>query len=108
MPVRESGTATPFLLCIRRGQTRACIGSAGTVAFKSRDEEGRDHLVLIEENAPETLDLIICHARYVITQEFLDGNICRLLRKYYGATQFVVSYGTILEDHHARIPWPHH
>jgi hypothetical protein len=94
------------LIRIRRGGNIACIISAGLVGSRSQDQRGRSHLNLNDENDPEVIEIVTCHKHYVMTRTIVEEDVCTLMVGLSSATRFIVSYGRILEDYRASIPWP--
>lgn len=102
----EGGRHSYTLLRIRREQTKVCIVTAGLVAGKSRDANGYDHLMLEDEMDPVVFDAVTCKGRYVITREPAEQDVCLLAITALADKHVVVSFGQILEDRRAEIPWP--
>jgi len=102
----EGGRHTYTLLRVRRGEKIACILTAGLVAGKSTDTHGQAHLMLEDENDPDTFEVVICSAHYVITRAVIADNVCEDTGKRAAAGRLIASYGRITADNRATIPWP--
>lgn len=102
----EGGHHSYTQLRIHRGGDLACIVSAGVVVRKLQDKQGRSHLILNDENDPDVFDIVTRHGYYVMTRAFVDEDVRAPMELLYGTSSFIVSYGRIVEDHRASIPWP--
>ncbi len=102
----EGGRHSYTMLRTLRGAHQTCIVSAGAIGSSSTDKRARSHLILKDENDNEVFDIITCEGRYVITREFVDEDVCALMEQLFHETKFVVSYGRVLKDNRASIPWP--
>lgn len=110
MNAGEGGRHTYSLLRTRRGHTEACIVTAGLIAGRTQDKFGHPHMMLNDENDPETFEFVGCDGRYVILRSGIDVgpeiDICKNMETLARTPRVVVSFGQIAQDHRSEIPWP--
>lgn len=94
----EGGRNSYTLIRTRPGSRLTCIVTAGLVGASYIDNFGRTHLLLRDENDPDTFDVITYEHLYVITRTFEDPDIAAYLLDRYEIEALIVSYGKILDD----------
>ncbi|GAB4226333.1 MAG: hypothetical protein Kow0032_03770 [Methyloligellaceae bacterium] len=102
----EGGRYSYSLLRIRKGGNIACILTAGLVSGRQRDAHGNLHVTLNDEIDPDTFQVVVCGAGYVITKGIVKANVCESPQRLEYPDGFVASFGRILQDHREDVSWP--
>jgi len=102
----EGGRHSYSLIRVRGGEEIACILTAGLVAGKTKDAQGQAHITLNDENDADIFEIVICPSHYVITRAASTDNVCENTEKRAEAGRLIASYGRIITDNRAAIPWP--